>query len=129
MVVNLLTRFALISILDIMICVFASLSSAAAGAYDEHSVNKIVNQAISWGFVAIFSCFILFIIGYGGWRYYKAKNAKVWKDFDVSGYVATLYEGVNIHHPENTTVYLLTFVFRQIIYAAIIVFLYDQPVF
>ena len=66
---------------------------------------------------------------YGAWRYYKAKNAKIWADFDVSGYVCTLYEGVNIHHPEKTTFYLLAFITRQIIYAATIVFLYEQPVF
>lgn len=89
----------------------------------------MVDQAISWLFVALYVGLFLFIMGYGGWRYFKAKNAKIWKDFDVSGYVATLYEGANIHHPENTTVYLLAFISRQVVYAATIVFLYEQPVF
>lgn len=129
MLVNLLMRFALVSVLDISICVFISLSSQEAGAFDSHHGHEVINLALSWLFIALFICFIAFIIGYGAWRYYKAKNAKVWKDFDVSGYVCTLYEGVNIHHPENTTFYLLAFIARQIIYAATIIFMYEQPVF
>jgi len=129
MIINLMTRFALIAVLDIMICVFASLSSYAAGAYEEYHSHGMLDQAISWLFVALYVGLFLFIIGYGGWRYFKAKNAKIWADFDVSGYVATLYEGANIHHPENTTVYLLAFISRQVVYAATIVFLYEQPVF
>jgi len=129
MLVNLLTRFALIGMLDIMICVFVSLSSHEAGVYTGQHVHETINLCISWILVAMLISFVLFIIGYGIWRYYKAKNAKVWKDFDVSGYVCTLYEGVNIHHPENTTIYLLAFIARQVTYAATIVFMYEEPVF
>jgi hypothetical protein len=125
MIVNLLTRFGLLSVLDVMICVFVSLNSAAAGAYDDDRVRGIVDQLISWIFVVLFSCFVLFIIGHGGWRYHKAKNAKVFNDFNVNGYVATMYEGVNMHHPENTTLYQLIHIARHVTFAYVIVFWYE----
>ena len=56
------------------------------------------------------------------------KNAKDWKDCDVSGYVNTLYEGENEFHPVRTTVFLTVWIARQVVYAATIVFLFDQPV-
>jgi hypothetical protein len=71
----------------------------------------------------------LIVVLYGAWRYWKAKNAKVWKDYEVSGYVTTLFEGANPHHPERTAFYLIVFMLRQTIYAATIVHLYEEPVF
>jgi len=103
MLCNLLTRYALISILDVMMLVFISLSAASSGVFEPH--QETINIAISYLLIGLFGFFFLLIAGHGVWRFRKVKNADVWADFDVSGYVCTLYEGMNIHHPENTTVY------------------------
>lgn len=127
MLTNLLARYALISILDVMMCVFITLSTAKnlGGEMPNYSVNV----GISWTFVSLLSCFLVFVLAHGVWRYWKAKHAVAWKDYEVSGYICTLYEGTCIQHPERTTFYLMAYLTRQIVYAATIVYLYEEPVF
>jgi len=127
MLTNLLTRYVLISILDIMMCVFISLSTAKN--LGGEMPNYYVNVGISWTLVSLLTCFLVFVLAYGVWRYWKAKHAVAWKDYEVSGYICTLYEGTSIQHPKRTTFYLMTYLTRQIVYAATIVYLYEDPVF
>lgn len=47
----------------------------------------------------------------------------------MSKYLTTLYEGANLQHPEKNALYILVFMTRQTMYAAAIVYLYEEPVF
>jgi len=124
---NLLSRFALMATLDIMICVFICLSTAWHGAYV--GIQRDINLGIGIGLLALFVCFVLFTAGYGVWRFVQARKAEEWKDYLVSSYVSTLFEGANLQHPERMTFFQLVTIFRQTAFAATIVFLYEDPVF
>jgi hypothetical protein len=126
MLTNLLARYALLFVLDVMICVFISLMTGYYGGYN--SMQFKVNISISLTLIGLYTFFFFFVIFHGIWRHYKAKKAKTWKDYDFNGYVNTLYEGANGVQPLRTTVFLTVWIARQIVYAATIVFLSDQPV-
>ena len=106
MLTNLLARYALLSVLDVMLCVFISLMIGYYGGYD--AIQFKVNMSISLTLLGLYTFFFFFVILHGVWKHHKAKKAKNWKDYDVSGYVNTLYEGANEIHPGRTTVFLTT---------------------
>lgn len=85
-------------------------------------------MSVSLTLLGLYGFFFFFVIFHGVWRHHKSKKAKAWKDYDFSGYVNTLYEGANEIHPGRTTVFLSAWIARQVVYAATIVFLFDQPV-
>jgi hypothetical protein len=126
MLTNLLARYALLSVLDVMICVFISLMTGYYGGYN--SMEFKINVSISLTLLGSYAFFFFFVIFHGLWRHHKSKKAKFWKDYDVNGYVNTLYEGANEIHPGRTAVFLSVWISRQVVYAATIVFLFDQPV-
>jgi hypothetical protein len=123
MIVNLLSRYALVSVLDVTMLVFLTLSAYWQSAFE--SIDGQVNSCICYTLLSLFAAFIIVIIVHGCWRNDKVKFATTWVDFNVSGYICTLYDGMNIHHPECTTISQLAFIARQVAYAATIVFLYD----
>jgi len=86
--------------------------------------NVIICAALT---IAV-AIFVLFVFNHGCWRNHKAKKAERWKDYLVNGCVSQLYEGGNLMHPLRTTSYLGCFVARRILFAVIIVYLYDWPV-
>jgi hypothetical protein len=125
--VNLLVRFGLVSVVDFAICIFIALSAVNYSAFDD--MARTLNLSVSLGLAGLFGVLLLFIVIYGIWRCVKASRAKIWKDFEVSEYVSTLYDGMTIQHPERTTIFLVTYMLRHIQFAAAVVFLYERPIF
>jgi hypothetical protein len=125
--INMLVRYMFVSILDFAICVFVTLSADTFDVFDD--VQRKINISVSYGLVGMFGCLFIFILMYGLWRYLKSSKAKIWKDYEVTEYVSTLFDGMQIQHPTRTTVYLIAFLTRNGLYAATTVFLYEQPIF
>ena len=98
----------LISTLDVMMCVFVCLSTIYYGG--ENIPSFELNLGLSLVLLAIFFCFTCFVGGYGVWRYFKAKKAEKWRDYQASCYVSTLFEGANLQHPERMTMLQLAFI-------------------
>ena len=127
MLVNLLSRYAIISIMDISMCIAMSLSCAYYEGYTPTRYK--INISIAYVLLGILSFFIFFVIGHGIWRHFKAKRAKKWIDYEVSSCVSTLYEGANVIHPFRTTAFNVFCMLRKITFALTIVFLYESPVY
>lgn len=83
----------------------------------------------SLGLLVLLAMFVAFILIYGVWRNYKARNAVEWSDYEASGYCDNLYEDSWFHHPFRTSIYLLAYICRQVAYAWAIVYMVDDPVF
>jgi len=115
------------SLLDIMMCIFICLGTVRNGELKEPYLR--INLSICFTFLALISCFILLVIAYGFWRKRLILRNPESEVGPVSEYICTLYEGANLNIPGRTTIYLLAFISRQIVYAATIVFLYEDPVF
>lgn len=115
------------SVLDIMICVFVSLSAVNKGAFS--STDRITNLTVSLILVVLFALFVGLIIV--STFKMKAKIAKVQDAFDVSvnKWFKDLYDGFREIHPEKFCVVKLMFIFRLVVYAAVVVFLQSQPAF
>jgi hypothetical protein len=78
-----LARYALMSVLDIMMCVFISLNTA----HNYNDIHDEINLAISYALIGLFGLLVLIVLVYGAWRYWKAKHAVAWKDYEASGYL------------------------------------------
>lgn len=115
------------ALLDIMMCTLICLGTVRNGDFKEPYLR--INLSICFTILALISCFILLVIAYGFWRKRLIQRNSESKQGPVSGYISTLYEGANLNIPGRTTIYLLAFISRQIVYAATIVFLYEDPVF
>ena len=105
---NLLTRYALMYVLDIMMCVFITFASDSDIADSHHRIDMIICYVL----VGLLAFLVFFEVVHGAWRYWKARTAKKWNDYRISGYISTLYTGANPQHPERTTLYLVAYMSR-----------------
>jgi FlaA1/EpsC-like NDP-sugar epimerase len=87
-----LTRFGLMFVIDVMMCVFITFAMDKDKSDENHSVNL----SICYTLVGLLSFLVLFEVVHGVWRYWKARRALEWSDYEVSGYISTLYEGGNL---------------------------------
>jgi hypothetical protein len=74
---NILTRFALMFILDLMVCVFITFANDGDIAVENHATNL----GICYVVIALLSSLLLIEIGHGVWRYFKSRKAETWSDF------------------------------------------------
>jgi hypothetical protein len=117
----------MISMLDMMLCIFVSLNSAHNGEFSNTDFKS--NLSVSCVLIGLIACFAAIVVAYGGWRYKRVIEAEEPFDVPVSGYLSNLYEGVCTTHPVRNVILHSVFMARKISYAAIIVYLYEEPVF
>ena len=122
MLINLLLRYAIISIMDISMCIAMSISCAYYEGYTPTRYK--INMSIAYVLLGLLSFFIFFVIGHGIWCHFKAKRAKKWKDYEISSYVSTIYEGANVIHPFRATIFNVFCMLRSVAFSITIVFLY-----
>jgi tellurite resistance protein TehA-like permease len=123
---NMLARYALMSVLDIFICIFISLSASSRGAFS--STDRLTNLIVSWILVGLFSLFVLMIIVSTIWRKVEVAKASNAFDVPVNRWFKNLYDGFRANHPEKFGIVMLMFIFRLVVYAAVVVFLAENPV-
>lgn len=122
-----LTRYALISMMDMFMCIFISLNSAQNGEFI--SPDYLSNLLVSYILIGLFACFVVIVVGYGIWRMRKIDESDNPFYVPVNAYIDNLYEGVCTTHPGRNLILHLMFMARQVSYAAIIIYLYEDPVF
>lgn len=113
--------------LDMMLCIFVTLNSAFGGEFGNQDYKS--NLSVCFVLIGLIVCFAVIVVAYGVWRYKKVNESEEPFDVPVSGYLSNLYEGVCTTHPARNVILHSVFMARQIGYAAIIVYLYDKPVF
>jgi hypothetical protein len=122
---NFLIRYALLWMLDIMICVFVSLRSGHLGVFT--SSDYIKNIVVDYLLIFLLAAIWLIFAGHSVYRYWSMQDAQSRFDVRVNRYLLTLCDGTSPGRPENGVVYQLAYMTRQSIYAALIVFLTDYP--
>lgn len=124
---NMLTRYALMSVLDVMICVFISIDASRKGIFSH--ADHLTNLIVSWILVGLVALFVLMILISAIWRKVEMNKSQTPFEVPVNRWFKNLYDGFWPNHPERHASVMLSFIARQFVYAAVVVFLNDSPVF
>lgn len=117
-----LSRFTMLAFLDVAMSIFITLKTSPQTNYPHSEANL----TLAYTLLGLLLTFTIVVFLYGVWRWAQLKRKE---EAEVSGYICTIYEGANENHPERTTVYVTAFMFRQGVFAATVIYLYEEPVF